>query len=167
MQRVLVAAILMIVLHGSLAWANAVDALEFQRIIDSKCSQCHPPGRIEQAIERGDDVAVVIEKMLRLGARLSPQEQQVLGVFWRERQQQPPALPQGGATVAADPLGHFRQVLESRCTGCHGLDLVEAAMAEGRSLTDLIELMRQRGAIITEADQNALAPFWGSPYKQK
>lgn len=163
MLRLLMLAILTVALSGGVACANDADTSEYQRIIDSKCSQCHPQGRIEQAIERGDDFAAVIEKMLRLGARLSAQEQQVLGVFWRGKQQQPAPTE----TVTADPLGQYRAVLENRCTGCHGLELVEAAMAQGRPLDDLIELMRKRGAIITEADKNALEPFWGSPYKEK
>jgi len=167
MIRLLLTALFAVTLSCGMASASADDAAEYQRIIDNKCSQCHPRGRIEQAIARGDDYDVVIEKMIRLGAQLTPQEQQVLGVFWRSDQQQPLQQKPAEATVSADPLGKYRQVLESRCTGCHSLDRVETAMAQGRPLDDLIEMMRKRGAIVTEADKNALEPFWGSPYKDK
>ncbi len=166
MMRLVLTALLTVVLTAGVAAASDGDATEYQRILDSKCSQCHPRGRIEQAIARGDDYSAVIQKMLRFGAQITPQEQQVLGVFWR-RQQQPPVTQAPPATVSADPLGQFRQVLESRCTGCHSLERVEKAMADGRPLDDLIEMMRKRGAIVTEADKSALDPFWGSPYKEK
>ena len=165
MLRRFFVALLTVGLSSGPAFAGAGDYAEYQRILDSKCSQCHQRERIEQAIARGDNFAAVIEKMLRFGANLSAQERQVLGVFWQGAQQEQLAKTPIGATVTADPLGQFRAVLKSRCTGCHGLEQVEAAMAQGRPLDDLIEMMRKRGAIVTEADKNALAPFWGSPYK--
>jgi mono/diheme cytochrome c family protein len=167
MSRLIVAALLAAVLSGGSVFAGEGDFIQYQQILDSKCSQCHPRGRIEQAIERGVNFAAVIEKMIRLGAELSAQEKQVLGVFWRSEKNLPAPKKQVAATVAEDPLGEFRAVLASRCTGCHSLERVEAAMAQGRSLDDLVEMMRKRGAIITEADKNALDPFWGSPYKEK
>ena len=167
MLKLIIAALLAVVLSCGLAIAAEGDYAEYQRILDSKCSQCHQRERIEQAIARGDNFAVVIEKMLRFGANLSVQERQVLGVFWQGALQEQLAKAPVAGTVTADPLGQFRAVLESRCTGCHGLEQVEAAMAQGRPLDDLIEMMRKRGAIVTEADKNALAPFWGSPYKVK
>lgn len=167
MLKLIMAALLAVVLNCGLAIAAEGDYAEYQRILDSKCSQCHQRERIEQAIARGDNFAVVIEKMLRFGANLSVQERQVLGVFWQGALQEQLAKAPVAETVTADPLGQFRAVLESRCTGCHGLEQVEAAMAQGRPLDDLIEMMRKRGAIVTEADKNALAPFWGSPYKVK
>ncbi len=167
MTRLFLAALMTVVLSGGMASANAGDAAEYQRILDTKCSQCHPRGPIEQALARGDDYNAVIEKMIRLGAQLTPREQQVLSVFWRRDQPQAPRKEPAAAAVTADPLGNFRLVLESRCTGCHSLDRVEEAMAQGRPLEDLIEMMRKRGAIVTEADKKALDPFWGSPYKQQ
>jgi mono/diheme cytochrome c family protein len=166
MLRVLLALALTAVLSGGTALASAGDVDEYQRILDSNCSQCHPRGQIEQAIERGDDFDVVIAKMLRLGAKLSAQEQQVLGVFWRGKQ--PLTVPsQVAAAGNADPLERFRAVLTNHCTGCHSLAVVEEAMAQGRSLAEVLELMRKRGVLVSEAQKSALDPFWGSPYKEK
>ena len=167
MSKFILTALLAIVVSGGMAFAGEGDFIEYQQILDTKCSQCHPRGRIEQAIERGENFDKVIEKMIRLGAKVSAQEQQVLGVFWRSEKNPQQPKKQIAKTVTEDPLGEFRAVLESRCTGCHSLERVEEAMVQGRSLDDLVEMMRKRGAIITEADKNALAPFWGSPYKEK
>lgn len=166
MKKLLLVALLGTVICSAGAVAADGDFLEYQQILNSKCSQCHPRGRIDQAIASGADFNTVIEKMIRAGARISDQEQQVLGVFWRSEKSVSGATSKE-KSVASDPLGEYRAVLASRCTGCHNLGRVEAAMLEGRSLKDLVEMMRKRGAIVTESDYNALAPFWGSPYKEK
>ena len=164
-MRSIILAAMLAALVSSPVVAGEGDFVEYQRILNDKCSQCHPRARIEDAIQRGANFDQVIQKMIRFGARISEQEKAVLGVFWRSDANPQLAEPQPGRTVAADSLGVYRAVLQSRCTGCHSLAKVEEAMAEGRSLDDLIEMMRKRGAIISEAEKNALAPYWGSPYK--
>lgn len=143
------------------------DFVEFQRILDEDCSKCHTRERIEQAMQRGENLDQILEKMRRFGAQLSAKEQQVLGVFWESFPGKEQASREAGPTVTGDPLGEYRAVLESRCTGCHSLDRVEKAMLEGRSVDELVEMMRRRGAIVTEAEQKVLGTFWGKPFKQK
>ena len=140
------------------------DFVEFQQILDSKCSQCHTRERIEQAMEKGEDLGLIIQKMLRVGVEISSREQQVLGIFWTRSQRPGPATP---GKQEEDPLGEYRAILERRCTGCHSLERVEKAMQEGRSAEDLIKMMRQRGAVVTEAEQSVLGTFWGQPFKKK
>ena len=143
------------------------DFVQFQKILDDKCGQCHTRGRIEDAMQRGENLDEILQKMIRFGGRISEQEQQVLGVFWRAGETSAPVTMPSGSTVTEDPLGEFRAVLESRCTGCHNLDRVEEAMMQGRSIDDLVEMMRKRGAVITEADKDVLGTFWGNPLKDK
>ncbi len=143
------------------------DFVEFQRILDQSCSKCHTRERIEQAMQSGKDFNLILKKMLQFGAQLSPKEQQVLGVFWQAPAVQADSTPKVGPTVTSDPLGEYRAVLERRCTGCHSLERVEEAMMAGRSIEDLVEMMRQRGAIITESEQKVLGTFWGEPLKKK
>lgn len=140
--------------------------VQFQQILNDKCSQCHTRFRIEEAIQQGVDMDEILAKMIRLGAKLDSQERQVMGIFWAQGSEYKASLPEM-PEIREDPLGEYRAVLQSRCTGCHSLEPVEAAMAQGRPLKDLVEMMRKRGAIVTESDFNALAPFWGSPYKEK
>ena len=143
------------------------DFIEFQRILNTKCSQCHPRARIEQAMQRGDEFEVILQKMLRFGARLTSKEQEVLGIFWTGTPEPVSRSVAATPPVTQDPLGEYRAVLESRCTGCHSLERVEKAMQEGRSLDELVEMMRKRGAIISPAEQNVLGTFWGKPFKSK
>lgn len=147
---------------GGSVVANDGNYVEFQRILDNKCSQCHTRLRVEDAIEQGADMEQIVAKMIRFGARLSQQEQQVMGIFWVAAAG---AKPAAATPAAVDPLREYRAVVQSRCVGCHSLDIVEKAMADDRPISDLIEMMRKRGAIIPEADKNVLGTFWGNPLK--
>jgi len=166
MKRYLLSVLLVLFFLSGSAFAEG-DYVEFQRILDSKCSQCHTRVRIEQAMRRGENFDQIISKMIRFGAKLSSHERQVLGVFWSAASKENSASGAKTQTVNEDPLLEYRTVLENRCTNCHSLDRVEKAMMEGRSVEDLIEMMRQRGAIVTESDKSVLGTFWGQPFKQK
>ncbi|SHJ20109.1 hypothetical protein SAMN02745165_01790 [Malonomonas rubra DSM 5091] len=161
MKSMICGLLLLLAGSGSL-FAAEFDYADFQRILDQKCSQCHTQLRIEDAMLRGADIDTIIAKMIRFGARLSEQEQEVMGVFWnadnKPQTTAEPASPQ-------DPLREYRAVLQQRCTGCHSLAIVEKALAEGRSIEGIIEDMRKRGAIITPADKKVLGTFWGEPLK--
>ncbi len=167
MSRMIIAALAVLLSYSVPAFAQAPgDFVEFQRILNTKCSQCHTRVRIEQALQRGENLNEILQKMISFGAQLTAREKQVLGVFWKEQRQQTEAA-EAGRTVSSDPLGEYRAVLESRCTRCHSLERVEDAMMSGRSINDLVEMMRQRGAIVTESEVKVLGTFWGEPFKEK
>lgn len=168
-MKIMLAAVLAVLLVAGSAFAQS-DFVEFQRILDTKCSRCHTRDRIEQAMRSGKNFDLIMAKMLRFGAKLSNREQQVLGIFWSGAQNGEPVqsgFGSAGPTVSKDPLGEYRAILERRCTGCHTLDRVEKAMTEGRSLDDLLAMMRQRGAIIPESEKKVLGTFWGKPFRPK
>lgn len=158
MNRICQGLLILLLGAGSL-FAAEVNFAEFQQILDDKCSQCHTRLRIEDAIRRGDDMDMIIDKMIRMGAQLNQHERQVMGVFWAQPEEQSPAIAEN------DPLREYRTVLDTRCTGCHSLEIVEKAMRDGRSIDDLVELMRKRGAVIPAADKKVLGTFWGNPLK--
>jgi len=142
-----------------------IDTAEAQRIIQERCTQCHTPDRLKQAMQRNDSFAEIMTRMIRLGAKIDGKEQEVLGVFWAGQQSSVSSDSSKGKTVASDPLREYRAVLERRCTGCHSLDIVEKAMIEGRSVDELVVMMRQRGAVVTSQEKIVLDTFWGSPFK--
>ena len=59
----------------------------------------------------------------------------------------------------------FQSTIESRCTICHTRSRVDKAIGEEADLDALLELMIERGAILSERDQKVLGTFWGSPLK--
>jgi mono/diheme cytochrome c family protein len=143
--------------------AEAIDYIEFQELLDTRCGACHTRGRIEAAMAQGRAFQPIQEQMAKLGVTLSARERDVMGVFWTESAAQPTTpAPQGKQD---DPLAEYRAVLQARCTGCHDLERVEQAMRDNRSFETLSEMMLKRGAVLSEADRKVLGVFWGKPLR--
>ena len=62
--------------------ADPNDPEEYREIIEKRCTLCHTPDRIEEAMRAGQDMNQILNKMMAMGATLSDQEQKVLGTFW-------------------------------------------------------------------------------------
>ena len=165
MYKMTLALMIFWVLTTAAGASARIDDAEAQRIIQDRCTQCHTSERLTLAMQRGDNFDEIMTKMIRLGARIDSKEQEVLGIFWSAQQSAGNDDPSKDQAVASDPLGEYRAILERRCTGCHSLDIVEKAMQEGRSVDELVEMMRQRGAIVTPQEKSVLKTFWGSPFK--
>ena len=61
----------------------------------------------------------------------------------------------------------FQSTIEARCTICHTRARVDNAIDRQVELDALLQRMIERGAILSERDQNVLGTFWGSPLKEK
>jgi hypothetical protein len=59
----------------------------------------------------------------------------------------------------------FQSTIEARCTICHTRARVDEAIGQHADLEELMQRMIERGAILSERDQNVLGTFWGSPMK--
>lgn len=57
---------------------------EAHMVIDKKCVSCHSAERIEKAIASGRDMQKIQHRMELKGAKLTADEQTVLGIFYRE-----------------------------------------------------------------------------------
>ena len=143
--------------------ANEINFIEFQKIIDTQCTKCHTRARIEQAMAEGKAFRPIEERMGQHGANLSDRERDVMGVFWVENV--PVAKNLTVVQDQDDPLGEYRSVVQSRCSGCHTLERIEQAMRENRSFEALAKMMLKRGAVLTEADHKVLGTFWGEPLR--
>jgi hypothetical protein len=60
----------------------------------------------------------------------------------------------------------FQGTIEARCTICHTRARVDEAMGQETELDALLQLMIERGAILSERDRKVLGVFWGSPLKE-
>lgn len=63
--------------------------------------------------------------------------------------------------------GEFQETIEARCTICHTRERVDEAIGHEAELDALLQLMIERGAILSERDQKVLGTFWGSPLKEE
>lgn len=53
-------------------------------LIKRKCTSCHNDDRIQKALAAGKDMEMIQQRMEKKGVNLSVDEQDVLGVFWKE-----------------------------------------------------------------------------------
>lgn len=55
-------------------------------IIELRCTKCHTDVQIKAAVAAGKDMGVIVEQMEQRGARLSGNEKEVLGIFWKKKE---------------------------------------------------------------------------------
>lgn len=137
------------------------DYIEFQKILDSKCSKCHSRTRVDQAMAEHRDLLAIEKRMIEHGAELDSREDQVLGIFFRGYAVEKTLRP----SQDEDPLAEYRSVLVKRCSGCHSLDIVENAMRQNREFSSLAQMMIKRGAVLNDRDLRIIQTFWGEPLK--
>ncbi len=155
--------IILLLLAASSLTLAAEDAnyIEFQKILDSKCSRCHTRSRVDQAMADHRDMLEIQQRMISHGAELNPRERQVLGVFFRGQDvQKKLARP-----TEEDPLAEYRSVIKARCSGCHSLKIVEEAMRQNRKFDALAQMMIKRGAVLSDKDVKIIQTFWGEPLR--
>ena len=87
-MKIRFAAILLTLLVAAAAQAAGEDKnLEKKAtaIIELKCTRCHTDARISAAATAGKDMKAIVEQMEGRGAKLSGNEKEVLGIFWKEK----------------------------------------------------------------------------------
>ncbi|MDD2899847.1 MAG: cytochrome C [Desulfuromonadaceae bacterium] len=57
-----------------------------QAILNKKCTSCHSKDKIDVALSSGKDMKTIQKDMEKRGARLTSNERDVLGIFWKESQ---------------------------------------------------------------------------------
>lgn len=55
-------------------------------IIELKCTECHSDAQINAAFTAGKDMNVIVKEMELRGAKLSGNEKEVLGIFWKKKE---------------------------------------------------------------------------------
>lgn len=162
MKKILLLLILTLLTATTVALAAEVpDFIKFQKVLDDKCSKCHSRTRVDQAMAEHRDLLEIQQRMIEHGAELDPQEKQVLGIFFRgyEVKKAPNKIHD------EDPLAEYRSVVKKRCSGCHSLEVVEAAMRQEREFSSLALMMIKRGAVLNDRDLKIIQTFWGEPLK--
>jgi len=53
-------------------------------IIELRCTKCHTDAQIKAAVAAGKDMGVIVQQMEQRGAKLTSNEKDVLGIFWKE-----------------------------------------------------------------------------------
>ncbi|MBE0504529.1 MAG: cytochrome C [Desulfuromonadales bacterium] len=53
-------------------------------IIEQRCTKCHTDAQIKAAVSAGKDMGAIVEQMEQRGAKLTGNEKEVIGIFWKE-----------------------------------------------------------------------------------
>lgn len=54
-------------------------------IIELRCTKCHTNAQINAAFTAGRDMDAIVQQMEERGAKLSGNEKEVLGIFWKKK----------------------------------------------------------------------------------
>jgi len=122
--------------------------VEFQKVIERKCTVCHSRERIDNALIRRADFADILERMTRQGATLSAAEKEILTAYWGD-----------------DQFAEVNRIINTRCTGCHSRQRIDQALAAGRDLNEIQQKMIRFGARLSPKEQSVLGIFRGSAMK--
>jgi cytochrome c5 len=76
--------------------------------------------------------------------------------------QEEPAAPPSAEEPAGDLSGE--ELLQARCTQCHGLDVVETASKTESEWEDTVQRMIAKGARLTEAEAQTLVEYLAETY---
>jgi hypothetical protein len=61
------------------------DVTEADSVIESKCTRCHGGKIIDAAIFANKDMQKIQQEMEKKGAALNANEQEVLGIYWKQQ----------------------------------------------------------------------------------
>jgi len=70
----------------------------------------------------------------------------------------------GGAKATPD-LSAGKAVVESKCTTCHAIGVIEAAKYDKAGWTDTVARMVIKGAVLTEEQQTQAVEYLAATYK--
>lgn len=82
MKHVVLLALCILLSPAVVLAADNGSAEEYRKIIENRCTACHDADRIERAMIQGDNVNEILNKMQKMGAKLTPRDKDVLGIFW-------------------------------------------------------------------------------------
>ena len=59
--------------------------MKAKEIIELRCTKCHTDAQITAAVSAGKDMGAIVQQMEQRGAKLTTNEKEVLGIFWKEK----------------------------------------------------------------------------------
>jgi uncharacterized membrane protein len=98
MKSVSVSLLLIVTLCSTAVWGKEMpqgvtnmgnvrggDVQAANSVIDTKCTRCHSRKVIDAAIFANKDMQKIQQEMEKKGAKLNTNEQEVLGIYWKQQ----------------------------------------------------------------------------------
>jgi cytochrome c1 len=121
----------------------------------NKCLNCHEADLIvQQRLSRAGWVREV-EKMVRWGANVKDDEQEILADYFAARFSPRPAV----TTAAVPSEERGKQIFENKCLNCHEADLVKQQRLARAGWVREVEKMVRWGANVKDEEKDALVDY--------
>jgi cytochrome c5 len=127
-----------------------------KKIIEEKCVICHDVMPITEKRASKDDWAETIQRMKLSGADLDDAQTNTLVEYLAMN------LGPAGSTASAGgglPEGAGKQIIETACTGCHGVDYVTDARYSKDQWQEVIDRMKLSGAAVGDSEVPVLLDY--------
>ena len=149
------------------AWGQAVQrpalpAGEGGELLASACSQCHGLNTIMSMRDGAAGWRLYVYDMILRGAQLNQREAGIVVDYLVKNFG--PGVPLAragayGAVVAALPAGPGKELVEARCTVCHGADRVVSVSRTAGDWEGIVKNMVARGAVVPDDEVQAIGSY--------
>lgn len=151
------AAALLIVFAGATAAAQQLPAGAGLDVLNKRCVSCHESDIIASQKLSLTGWTRSVDKMVRWGAAITPEEREVLQPYLAQHF--------GPKPVASHaPTAAGEATFKRACLTCHEADIVEQQRLTPIGWTRSIEKMMRWGAAVAEADKQPLVEYLASRY---
>ena len=146
-----------VLLLSSAAAAQQLPAGAGLDVLNKRCVSCH-----ESDIIAGQKLTLTgwtrsVDKMVRWGAAISPEEREVLQPYLAQH-----FAPKPMASHVPNDAG--AATFKSKCLTCHEGDIIEQQKLTPTGWTRSVEKMMRWGATITETEKQPLVDYLASRY---
>ena len=136
-------------------------------VLKSRCVICHESDIITSQRLSLTGWTNSINKMVRWGSQITPEERAVLQPYLAMHFAPKPAashaIPQGQAPALSAAEGTYKRA----CQTCHDTDIIEQQRLTKTGWTRSVEKMMRWGAQVTEADKEPLVDYLVSRFPAK
>jgi mono/diheme cytochrome c family protein len=135
-----------------------------RNLLEVSCVSCHNLDRVKRTHVDRDGWNQIIQTMIekRDGPILSEQDVKDMLDYLVKNLGPANAAPAAGAAAGGE--AEAKQVLQNSCSGCHGLDLIDAKRADKAGWTDIVQRMVGMGAQLTDAQSTMLIDYLAKTY---
>jgi sulfite dehydrogenase (cytochrome) subunit B len=143
---------------------NPLPAGDGRDIVAATCSQCHSLTAITQLREGRNAWRHQIYDMIERGAQVAPGEIDTMVNYLATHFG--PGIPFPGPTPAhiALPSGPGQEIVDARCSLCHGIDRVVATKRTRAQWTSIVNRMVYLGAPLTPDQAKTVLQYLGTNF---
>ena len=143
--------IAIVIVFGALGTRAPVDAQESrtpEQIVQMRCTVCHRVDLLEQQRLNSQGWEREVAKMRGWGAAVDESQAAAIAAYLANRYSPRPTKP----VSVRNETGAAAELLKTRCTVCHGTDLIEAQRLDAAGWRSELAKMTGWGAQLTPGD---------------